>query len=178
MSHPSTAGSSALDDGAGIVTIHLSAPDPDLLAKLALPFAFVVPADAPEPDRPLTDPGRFGDVGAYRIPGTGPYVAASFDPKRELRLARNPRFKPFAPDAQPEGNPDQIVIRILGDSRRRRSSGSLFGTLLNFIPRRWVVSSTSCSTRVSGRSPTSAPAAPSRMRSIAIAWRCSREGSS
>jgi peptide/nickel transport system substrate-binding protein len=63
----------------------------------------------------VTDLGRFGDVGAYRIPGTGPYVAASFDPKRELRLARNPRFKPFAPDAQPDGYPDQIVIRILGD---------------------------------------------------------------
>ena len=104
-----------VDDAAGTVTIHLSAPDPDLLAKLALPFAFVLPADAPEPDQPVTDLGRFGDVGAYRIPGTGPYVAASFDPKHELRLTRNPRFKPFAPDAQPDGYPDQIVIRILGD---------------------------------------------------------------
>ena len=70
-----------VDDAAGTVTIHLSAPDPDLLAKLALPFAFVLPADAPEPDQPVTDLGRFGDVGAYRIPGTGPYVAASFDPE-------------------------------------------------------------------------------------------------
>ena len=119
-----------VDDAAGTVTIHLSAPDPDLLAKLALPFAFVLPADAPEPDQPVTDLGRFGDVGAYRIPGTGPYVAASFDPKHELRLTRNPRFKPFAPDAQPDGYPDQIVIRILGDGnisgaeKRSRRGGS------------------------------------------------------
>jgi len=113
-----------VDDAAGTVTIHLSAPDPDLLAKLALPFAFVLPSDAAEPDQPVTDLDRFGDVGAYRIPGTGPYVAASFDPKDELRLTRNPRFKPFAPDAQPDGYPDQIVVRILGDgnTQERRSA--------------------------------------------------------
>jgi YVTN family beta-propeller protein len=104
-----------VDDADGTVIIHLSAPDPDLLAKLALPFAFVLPADAPEPDRPLTDPNGFGDVGEYRIAGTGPYVAAFFDPKRELRLERNPHFKPFAPDAQPDGYPNRILIRILGD---------------------------------------------------------------
>jgi YVTN family beta-propeller protein len=103
------------DDAARTVTIHLSEPDPDFLAKLALPFAFVLPADAPEPDRPLTDFDQFGHVGEYRIPGTGPYVAASFDPKRELRLERNPHFKLFSPDAQPEGYPDRIIIRILGD---------------------------------------------------------------
>ena len=103
------------DDAARTVTIHLSAPDPDLLAKLALPFAFVLPADAPEPERPLTDFDQFGHVGEYTIPGTGPYVAASFDPKRELRLERNPHFKLFSPDAQPEGYPDRIIIRILGD---------------------------------------------------------------
>jgi peptide/nickel transport system substrate-binding protein len=104
-----------VDDVDGTVTIHLSAPDPDLLAKLALPFAFVLPADAPEPDRPLTDFEEFGNVGEYTIPGTGPYVAAFFDPKRELRLERNPHFKPFSPDAQPDGYPDRILIRILGD---------------------------------------------------------------
>jgi peptide/nickel transport system substrate-binding protein len=54
-------------------------------------------------------------MGEYRIPGTGPYVAASFDPRRELRLERNPHFKPFSPDAQPEGYPNRIVIKILGD---------------------------------------------------------------
>jgi YVTN family beta-propeller protein len=104
-----------VDDAARTVTIHLSAPDPDLLAKLALPFAFVLPADAPEPDEPLTDFEQFGHVGEYRIPGTGPYVAASFDARRELRLERNPHFKLFSPDAQPEGYPDRIVIKILGD---------------------------------------------------------------
>ena len=104
-----------VDDVRRTVTIHLSAPDPDLLAKLALPFAFVLPADAPAPAEPLTDLERFGDVGDYKIPGTGPYVAASFDPRRELRLERNPHFKLYSADAQPDGYPDRIVVRILGD---------------------------------------------------------------
>lgn len=104
-----------VDDREETVTIHLSAPDPDLLAKLALPFAFVLPADAPGPDRPMTDPERFDEVGVYTIPGTGPYVVASFDPQRELRLERNPHFNVFSPDAQPAGYPNRIVVRILGD---------------------------------------------------------------
>jgi ABC-type transport system substrate-binding protein/class 3 adenylate cyclase len=104
-----------VDDAQGTIAIHLSAPDPDLLAKLALPFAFVLPADAPEPDHPLTDPARFDAVGDYTIPGTGPYAAASFNPQRELRLERNPHFKLFSTDAQPAGYPDQILIRVLGD---------------------------------------------------------------
>jgi YVTN family beta-propeller protein len=104
-----------VDDAQRTVTIHLSAPDPDLLAKLALPFAFVLPADAPEPSEPLTDPNRFGDVGDYQIPGTGPYTTAAFDPSGELRLERNPFFKLYSPDAQPDGYPDEILIRILGD---------------------------------------------------------------
>jgi peptide/nickel transport system substrate-binding protein len=103
------------DDREATVTIHLSAPDPDLLAKLALPFASVLPADAPGPDQPMIDPERFDDVGEYTIPGTGPYVAASFDPDKELRLERNPHFSLFSPDAQPAGHPNRIVIRILGD---------------------------------------------------------------
>ena len=96
-----------VDDAAGTVTIHLSAPDPDLLAKLALPFAFVLPADAPAPAQPVTDLGHLATSACTGFRAPGPYMAASFDPKRELRLARNPRFKPFAPDAQPDGYPDQ-----------------------------------------------------------------------
>ena len=107
------------DDREGTVTIHLSAPDPDLLAKLALPFAYVLPADAPEPDEPMIDPERFGDVGEYTIAGTGPYVVDSFDPEKELRLERNPHFSLFSPDAQPAGYPNRIVLRILGDGNSR-----------------------------------------------------------
>jgi YVTN family beta-propeller protein len=114
-----------VDDAAGTITIHLSAPDPDLLAKLAIPFAFVLPSNAPEPEQPLTDLDHFGDVGVYKIAGTGPYVASSFDPKRELRLVRNPRFKPVAPDAQPDGYPDQIVIRILGDGNAQEQKSAV-----------------------------------------------------
>ena len=108
------------DDREAIVTIHLSAPDPDLLAKLALPFAYVLPADAPEPDQPMIDPEQFGDVGEYTIPGTGPYVVDSFDPEKELRLERNPHFSLFSPDAQPAGYPNRIVLRILGDGNSAR----------------------------------------------------------
>ena len=38
------------DDAANTVTFKLSAPDPDLLQKLALPFAFVVPEGTPNKD--------------------------------------------------------------------------------------------------------------------------------
>jgi peptide/nickel transport system substrate-binding protein len=104
-----------VDDASRTITIHLTEPDPDLLPKLALPFAFVLPSDAPGPDHPLIDPESFGDIGSYVIPGTGPYVAASFDPEREIQLERNPAFRVFSPEAQPDGFPDRITIRILGD---------------------------------------------------------------
>ena len=104
-----------VDDAARTVTIHLSAPDPDMLAKLALPFAFVLPADAPSPARPVTDLNHFGEIGDYTIPGTGPYVAASFDARRQLLLERNPDFRLYSADAQPDGYPDRILVHILGD---------------------------------------------------------------
>jgi peptide/nickel transport system substrate-binding protein len=88
------------DDRSGTVTFHLQAPDPDFLYRLALPFAFVLPAQAPL------------RVARSPIAGTGPYEITHFAPNRQLALARNPRFRVFAPAATPDGYPDRIVATV------------------------------------------------------------------
>jgi DNA-binding SARP family transcriptional activator/ABC-type transport system substrate-binding protein len=91
------------DDAAGTVAFHLTSPDPEFLYKLALPFAFVVPGATP-----------IAVARSRPLPGTGPYRIDRFVPARELTLARNGRFRVFAPAARPDGFPDRIVAR-LGD---------------------------------------------------------------
>lgn len=86
------------DDDAGTLTLHLDRPDPELPMKLALPHASVLPADAPD-----------HDVGTAPIPGTGPYRIAAYNPATGLRLDRNPDFRLWSTDAQPEGYPDTIT---------------------------------------------------------------------
>ena len=86
------------DDNAYTLTIHLTAADPELLFKLALPFAYVVPGN--------TSPKLTGN---NVPPGTGPYMWQSYDPNKEAVLVRNPNFKVWNPDAQPDGYPDKIV---------------------------------------------------------------------
>jgi YVTN family beta-propeller protein len=79
------------------VTFRLTAPDADFLLKLALPFVLAVPA---------TTPAR---VQTRPLPATGPYRIASYDKKRKrLRLVRNPAFREWSADAQPQGFPDSI----------------------------------------------------------------------
>jgi peptide/nickel transport system substrate-binding protein len=91
--------------GAGTVTFHLTAPDPDFLDELAQTSAFAVPAGTPlHPRGP--------------VPATGPYRITSFDPKRGLRLVRNPWFREWSPAAQPAGNPDAIVETFTGTPNR------------------------------------------------------------
>jgi peptide/nickel transport system substrate-binding protein len=90
------------DASAGTITIHLTEPDPDLLPKLAFPFAYVTPAG--HPFRPDVAP-----------PGTGPYRIASFDPKRGARLVRNPYFRARAFEARSGGVADEIQIRFRTD---------------------------------------------------------------
>ncbi|TMK34828.1 MAG: hypothetical protein E6G64_01160, partial [Actinobacteria bacterium] len=53
----------------------------------------------------------FHDVGFTPIPGTGPYMIASAN-KHEIRYVRNPRFHEWSHAAQPDGNPDEIVMRF------------------------------------------------------------------
>jgi len=86
------------DDNAYTLTIHLTAADPEFLDKLALPFAYAVPGN--------TSPKLTGN---NVPPGTGPYMWQSYDPNKEAVLVRNPNFKVWNPDAQPEGYPDKIV---------------------------------------------------------------------
>ena len=93
-------------DARGTVVFHLTRPDPEFIAKLALPFAWVVPAATPA-----------RDVGTNPTPGTGPYRIARFLPRREITLARNPRFRVWSPDAQPAGNPDVITMKVTTGTR-------------------------------------------------------------
>jgi peptide/nickel transport system substrate-binding protein len=80
------------------LTIHLTAPDPEFLDKLALPFAYVVPA------------GTSSKLTGNNVPpGTGPYMWKSYNPNTEAVLVRNPFFHVWSSAAQPAGYPNQIV---------------------------------------------------------------------
>jgi len=89
------------DDAAGTVTFKLTAPDPDLLQKLAMPFGFVVPAGTPNKD-----------IGTDPLPATGPYMIETYEPDSQMVFVRNPEFEEWSADAQPAGNPDKIVMKI------------------------------------------------------------------
>ena len=84
------------DDATRRLTVRLSEPDPDFLAKLAL---FVVPAP---PGSPLKDVGM-----TTTIPGTGPYLVSEVR-SDGLTLSRNPYFHQWSFAAQPYPYPDQI----------------------------------------------------------------------
>src|SRR5215471_16916752 len=86
------------DDSAYTLTINLTAADPEFLDKLALPFAYVVPAST---SKKLT--------GNNVPPGTGPYMWQSYNPDTEAVLVRNPYFHVWSSAAQPAGYPDKIV---------------------------------------------------------------------
>jgi peptide/nickel transport system substrate-binding protein len=80
--------------------LHLVAPDPELLQRLALPDAVAV-----------TTGTRLHDVGDHPIAATGPYEFAAYT-QREIRLERNPYFHVWSRAARPDGFSDQIVLRI------------------------------------------------------------------
>ena len=87
------------DPAARTITIRLTAPDPDLVHVLALPFAWLVPAD---------HPFHHTDI----PPGTGPYKVAELDVLHGARLVRNPHFHVWSQDARPDGYADQIVLHL------------------------------------------------------------------
>ena len=91
------------DDSANTVTFHLTTADPDFLQKLALPFADVLPASTPATE-----------TGTTPLPATGPYVISNYSPNTSMTLSRNPKFKQWSQDAQPNGYPDSIVMKIGG----------------------------------------------------------------
>jgi peptide/nickel transport system substrate-binding protein len=67
-----------VDAASNTITFHLTAPDPDFLAKLAATPSYAVPSGTP----------LFG--ARLPLPATGPYMIESFDPKRGVRLVRIP----------------------------------------------------------------------------------------
>jgi peptide/nickel transport system substrate-binding protein len=91
----------ATDDASRTVTFRLARPDPEFLYELALSYAFVVPSRTP-----------FRRLDTRPTPGTGPYAVASYRPRRDLRLVRNPWFHQWSRAAQPDGYPDEIVWRL------------------------------------------------------------------
>jgi peptide/nickel transport system substrate-binding protein len=89
------------DDRARTVSFHLVSPDPDFLSKLTTGgLATPVPPGTP-----------WRNIGRTPIPGTGPYEIESAS-KHEIRYVRNPYFQEWSHAAQPDGNPDRIVMRF------------------------------------------------------------------
>jgi peptide/nickel transport system substrate-binding protein len=86
------------DEAAGTVTINLTAPDPELFYKLSVPHAVILPADTPT-----------SDLGTVPAVGTGAYMIESFDPNKQMKMVRNPYFKEWSADAQPDGYPDVVL---------------------------------------------------------------------
>lgn len=95
-----------VDDDARTITIHLTDADPEFLYKLARPLSSVVPSKTPP-------------RAARTIPTIGPYRVASFDPDQELRLVRNEHFQMWAPEARPDGYPDEIRVHLSEDAEAR-----------------------------------------------------------
>ncbi|SEQ26787.1 peptide/nickel transport system substrate-binding protein [Faunimonas pinastri] len=85
------------DDAAGTVTIHLTQADPEFLYKLSVPHAVILPASTPAKD-----------MGTEPIPGTGTYMLKSYNPNQRMTLVRNPSFKEWSADAQPEAFADEV----------------------------------------------------------------------
>ncbi len=85
------------DEAAGTVTINLTRPDAEFFDKLALPHASILPADTPA-----------SDLGTVPAPGTGAYFISAYDPNTGMTLSRNPNFKVWSEDAQPDGYPDTV----------------------------------------------------------------------
>ena len=89
------------DDNAYTITFHLAQSDPEFLDKLAMPFVMAIPPNSP-----------IKDVGSHPLPGTGPYKFAEYIPNKDFKLVRNPYFKEWSADAQPEGKPDVILEKF------------------------------------------------------------------
>ncbi len=83
---------------ASSVTIRLARPDPDLPAKLTLPFSFPIPTSVP-----------FEEQGLDPVPATGPYMIAEAGPDG-IELVRNPAFREWSASAQPDGFVDSISL--------------------------------------------------------------------
>ena len=93
------------DDSAYTLTLNLTAPDPELMDQLALPFAFAVPGNT---SLKLT--------GNNVPPGTGPYMWKSYNPNTQAVLVRNPYFHVWNAHGAAGGLPER-------DHREVRAAG-------------------------------------------------------
>jgi peptide/nickel transport system substrate-binding protein len=93
------------DDATRTIVVRLTTADPELLHKLALPSASVVPSDTPA-----------HWARRHPIPTIGPYRVASITP-RAVRLVRNEHFRPWSTEARPDGYADEIRFRFHADSK-------------------------------------------------------------
>jgi peptide/nickel transport system substrate-binding protein len=88
------------DDAKSTVTFHLTKGDPEFLDKLGVPFAFILPSGTQNKEVQIPPPG------------TGPYYFAQYSPTKQIKLVRNKYFKEWSKDAQPAGNPDEILQKF------------------------------------------------------------------
>jgi peptide/nickel transport system substrate-binding protein len=88
-----------VDDAAWTITFRLMQPDPGFRPSMTSIGTAPVP-----PGVPL----QF--LGFKAMPGTGPYEVASAD-SHHVRYVRNPHFVEWSHVAQPDGNPDVIIMR-------------------------------------------------------------------
>ena len=72
-----------------MVVFNLTAPDPDFLDNLTLPFNAPVPPGTPD-----------HDVGTHPVPSTGPYQISRYVPGKEVVFTRNPQFREWSAAAQ------------------------------------------------------------------------------
>ncbi len=96
---------SLIVQGASTLTIRLPAPDPRLFYELM--GLYPIP-----PGTPLHD------VGTKPLPSTGPYAIRSYVPNRLVTLVRNRYFRSWSAAARPEGYPDEIDYRVLGNENK------------------------------------------------------------
>jgi peptide/nickel transport system substrate-binding protein len=89
------------DEAAGTITFHLTQADPEFMYKLAVPHASILPAATP-----------VKDMGTDLIPGTGAYTIESYNPNLSIEMVRNPHFKEWSADAQPDAFTDGISYKF------------------------------------------------------------------
>ena len=78
------------------LTVRLTNKAPDFLARIAMPFFCAVPLDTP-----------IARNGVQKVAGAGPYYIASWEPKRQIVLKKNPNYGGDRPQ-----NLDSIVYTV------------------------------------------------------------------
>jgi len=128
-----------VDNAHRTITFRLTRPDPGFPGSLTSLAAAPLPPATP-----------WHNVGFTPIPGTGPYMVASAN-KHGIRYVRNPHFQEWSHAAQPDGNPDVIVMRFgLSPAQEVRQieqgkadwsadgvPGNLLPEVMRRFPRQW-----------------------------------------